>query len=272
MTIESSPIPGNSGTTYSRRKLMRLAATAGVSLAAMKLINPAVAFGAGTPPADTGGPTDGATQFAAVPGNSINEKVLNFALTLEILEADLYRQALNLASGKSLDTPLDPIARKYTLAVPGGGLSAGATQAGYLYLQEFTYVEAAHREFLRNAMLKAGLTPVTRNPGGYKFPTAVAANIKSILTAILPLEETGVRAYLGALPYLTDFGLATAAGGIYSTEARHSAAISYLLGIDPGPRAMSGDNTVVASPPAGNTFEYYLHPVQVLAAVKPLFA
>jgi hypothetical protein len=280
MTIKDSPLTGDpdNSAIQSRRNLMKLAAVGGVSLAALKFLGPSMAHAA-TPAATpaqpdglTGGPTDGDTQFAAIPGNSINEKVLNFALTLEFLEADLYRQALNLASGKPLTMPLDPIARKYSLVVPSGGLSAGATQAGYLYLQEFTYVEAEHVQYITGVMTRAGMTPVTANPGGYKFASAPAANLKAILTGILPLEETGVRAYLGALPYLTDLHVAQDAAGIYSTEARHSAAISYILGIDPGPMAMPGDNTVVASPPASNTFEYYLHPLQVIAAIQPLFA
>jgi hypothetical protein len=259
---------------YSRRKLMKLAAAGGFSLAAMGLLKSSPVLGASSPTSSgpSGGPTDGAVQFASVPGNSIDEKVLNFALTLEILEADLYRQALNLATGLPLDYKLDTNPDLYKIKVGGGGLSTAATAAGYLYLAEFAYVESAHREFLITFMQSAGYTPVTANPGGYKFGSTPEANIKSILTAILPLEETGVRAYLGALPYLTNLDIAVAAGGIYSTEARHSAAISYLIGIDPGPAKRTGDNTVVPNPPAANTFEYYLHPLQVLEDVKPLFA
>ena len=43
----------------SRRKLMKLGAAAGISLAALKLFNPKTAFAA----EPTGGPTDGDTQF-----------------------------------------------------------------------------------------------------------------------------------------------------------------------------------------------------------------
>ncbi len=256
---------------HSRRRLMKLAAIGGISLAAMKMFSPATAFAAAAPSGPSGGPTDGDTQFAAIPGNSINEKVLNFALTLEILESDLYRQALNLASGLPRDYALNVNPKVYNLKVSGGGLSSGATAAGYLYLKQYAYVEGAHREFLIAAIKAAGLTPAAKNPGGYKFASQPEANIKSILTAILPLEETGTRAYLAALPYLTDLGLATIAGGIYSTECRHSAAVSYTLGINPGPTRGSGDLEVVPNPPAGNTFEPYLQPKTVVAAVQPMF-
>jgi hypothetical protein len=249
--------------------LLKLAAIGGISMAAMKFFTPSAALA--TTPTLTGGPTDGATQFAAIPGNSINEKVLNFALTLEILESDLYRQALNAASGLPKDYALNSNPKVYALKQGGGGLSETQTQIGYLYLKQFAYVEAAHRDFLIAAITAAGFTPTTANPGGYAFPSHPLSNIKSLLTAILPLEETGTRAYLGALPYLTDLGLATVAGGIYSTECRHSAAVSTTLNVPAGPTRQSSDKEVVPNPPAGNTFEPYLSPSTVLAAASVYF-
>ena len=254
---------------HSRRRLMKLAAAGGISLAAMKMFNPSRAFAA--TPTLTGGPTDGATQFAAIPGSTINEKVLNFALTLEILESDLYRQALNLASDLPQDYALNVNPKVYSLKVGGGGLSAANTQAGYLYLKQFAYVEGSHRDFLESAIAAAGFAPALKNPGGYAFVTKPAANIKSILTQILPLEETGVRAYLGALPYLTDLGLAQIAGSIYSTEARHSAVVNYTLGLSPGPAPRPGDLDVVPNAIGTNTFEYYLQPKTVVAAASAYF-
>jgi hypothetical protein len=248
---------------------MKLAAAGGISLAAMKMFNPSKAFA--ITPALTGGPTDGATQFAAIPGSTINEKVLNFALTLEILESDLYRQALNLASGLPQDYALNVNPQVYSLKVGGGGLSSANTQAGYLYLKQFAYVEGAHRDFLEAAIAAAGFAPAVKNPGGYAFVTKPAANIKSILTQILPLEETGVRAYLGALPYLTDLSLAQVAGSIYSTEARHSAVVNYTLGNNPGPEPRPGDLDVVKGSSGTNTFEYYLPPKTVVAAASAYF-
>jgi hypothetical protein len=253
-----------------RRNLMRLAAAGGISLAAMKMFSPKMAF-ATTPTGLTGGPTDGATQFKGIPGTTINAQVLNFALTLEILEADLYRQALNLASGLPLSTPLNTNASAYSYKVTGGGLDNSFIPAAYLYLKQFAYVEAAHRDFLISAITAAGITPTTPNPGGYAFVTPPGANLKSILTQILPLEETGVRAYLGALPYLTDLGLAQIAGSIYSTEARHSAAISVLLVKFGGPNEMAGDLTVVPNPPSADTFEYYLKPSTVISRASAYF-
>ena len=256
---------------HSRRHLMKLAAAGGLSLVAVKMFNPKTAFATTAPTTGTltGGPTDGATQFAAIPGSSINEKILNFALTLETLEADLYRQALNLASGLPHDYALNVNPKVYTQKIGGGGLNPQMTTAAYLYLKEFTYIEGSHRDFLRAAITASGGTPVPANPGGYIFPTPIEPNLKQILTQILPLEETGVRAYLGALPYLTDLGLAQTAGTIYSTEVRHSAVVNYTLNKDPGPGKLPGDLDVVPNPPANNTFEYYLQPSTVVQKIQP---
>lgn len=220
----------------------------------------------------TGGPTDGAAQFAAIPGRTIDEKILNFALTLEILEADLYLQALNIATGRPLHSPLSQNPGSYRRRVGSGGLDADANIDGFLYLVQFSYVEAAHRDFIRAAISGGGGTPVKPNPAGYKFTSTPPATIKGLLAALLPLEETGVRAYLGALPYFNDLGLATVAGTIYSTEARHSAVIQYELGNDPGPTKMPGDLQVTPNQPSGNTFEYYLKPKTVLTRASVYFA
>lgn len=214
------------------------------------------------------------TRFPGIPGNSKAEIVLNFALTLEILEADLYRQALNIASRRALSDPLEVDGSKYKLAVKSGrNLSDKETAVGFLYLVQFAYVEAAHRDFLIAAITASGGTPTTAAPNGYKFPKTPSPGISYILGDILGLEETGVRAYLGALPFLADqLGLAQVAGGIYSTEARHSAAVRYVLDKFPGPTPYPGDQKVIATYPSKNTLEYFLEPATVLSAASVYFA
>jgi len=255
----------------SRRTFLKRMTAAGLGAAAVGLISGELL------PAARGGPIhseppDVAAQFKGIPGPSIDIQVLNFALTLEILEADLYRQGLNVASGLAITTPLSGNPSNYSLKVSDGGLNPYSAASLFEYLLSFAYVEAAHRDFLHAAIEAAGATPVSPNPKGYRFPVALANNINDVMSNILPLEETGVRAYLGALPYLQDLNYATVAGTIYSTEARHSAFISEQLGHDPGPKKMPGDLSVVPNPPAGNTFEYYLKPSTVVGRAKTYFA
>ena len=240
----------------SRRSFLKTMGAAGLGLAAISLLN-----GCGGGNDNNNGGNTGSFPLQNLPGTG-DQKILNYALTLELLEADLYRQALNLATGKPLTTPLASSPSAYTRTVGGGGLDTFNTEAGFAYLRYFAFIEAAHVLFLQAALQG---NAVARNAKGYSFGrgVTVAADIKSILTAILPLEETGVRAYLGAGQYFQSNSLLQTAVTIYSTEARHSSAINYILGIDPGPNRMTGDLRVQTFG-SENTFEYFLEPGTVV--------
>ncbi len=235
------------------------------------------------------------TNFPNIPGANENIVVLNFALTLELLEGDLYRQALNIAAGQPITAPLPAgNANAYTLAVSPGTLTNQQAAAGFLYLQQFAYVEQAHGVFLQQFIPTLGGTPVPANAKGYSAASAglvPGATLSTILAVILTAEETGVSAYLGAAPFLTNPTLVEAASSIYSTESRHSAVINLTLGkitgtppatAAPGPyNATGGVQPGGAVIPATflngstavypGTAEFALTPKQVLAAVQPFF-
>ena len=217
--------------------------------------------------------------FPNVSGNTDNQVVLNYAYSLEILESYLYLVALNVASGRAPLTPLDSTppapgsTGAYTQTVPNGSVAANFAFPGFLYLVQFAYVEAAHRDFLQ-ATLGTAAAPVVPASGRYKFGTPDGSpgnTLSSILSALLPLEETGVRAYLGAAPFITDNGTLQVAASIYSTECRHSASVEYILGLDPGPAVgiagVPQPEKEVATGVAANVFEKYLDPSVVLNAV-----
>lgn len=256
---------------FDRRKFLQRMGAAGLGVAAAGLLERAPKTRAYSPaPVDN----TGSKFFPTIPGDNINEIVTNFALTLEILEADLYRQSLNAATGKPLDTPLiqNPTATSYMMTVSAGGLSGPLAAAAMLYLIEFAYVEAAHRDFLITVLNSIKAPVQTPNPGGYAYPGGPGTNLRAILANILPLEETGVRAYLGAVPFYNDFTtFATTAATIYSTEARHSAAISITIGLDAGPNPEPNDIKVTPTYPSFNTFEYYNTPAQVLKKASAYF-
>ena len=285
----------------SRRTFLTRMTAAGLGTAAAALIAGCGGSGNGSG-GSSSTPGTGLTAFADpknfpnIPGANENVVVLNYALTLETLEADLYRQALNIASGVPLATPLsaNPATdSRYSLAVGTGGLSSEDARIGFLYLKQYAGVEAAHRDFLRAAITAAGATPVPANPNGYTTGLAAGSDLKTILTLIRTVEETGVRAYEGAAPFLTSLALVQTAVSIYSTEARHSAGMNYILstkanraldigpssaygGAQPAPTAafISGYTyTNIDGTPASkdNIFDYYLAPTAVLAAVKPFF-
>lgn len=266
--------------SVSRRAFLTRMGAAGLGGAAMALLA-GCGTGGGTGPAPAGTFVD-PVNFPGIPGRSLDEVVLNFALTLEILEADLYRQALNLASGLAPNTALRgglPTGvtglNGYTQTIGNGGLSAASAAAGYLYLVQYAYVEAAHRDFLATALGSLGAPAVTPNGKGYT--ANFGTTLQSILEVIYQVEEVGVRAYLGAAGFMTNPQLLTTAVAIHSTEARHSGAVAYVLGKPAGPLFLSGlDKNVVnqqptanPSPFAENTFQYFIDPPTVLNTVKP---
>ncbi len=253
-----------------RRAFLARMGAAGLGVAAASLLS-GCGGGAlsGTGLSGGGGATGTPFPVQSLPGGNNNLKVLNFALTLEFLEADLYRQALNRASGLALTTPLSSTPSSYALKVGSGSVN---NPNAFLYLTQFAYSEAAHRDFLITVLKSLGSPAVSANAKGYAFPGGdPGATLSAIITNLLPLEETGVRAYLGAVPYITDYQvIGPTAGGIFSTEARHSAVFNDLIGHDPGPTPgqVPGDLAVDPNPPvtvAANTFERYLAPNTVLS-------
>ncbi len=211
--------------------------------------------------------------FPNVGGSSDNTVILNYAYSLEILESALYLIALNAASGLALTTPLNSNSSAYTQSVGNGNISSQLAGPGYLYLVQFAYVEAAHRDFLKT-VLGGDANPVVPASRNYKFPNGPGTDLSTILSNVYPLEETGTRAYLGAVPYFTDNTTLQVAGTIYSTECRHSAALAYILGLDPGPRrnipgVPAGEQEVPGgSTVAANVFEKFLAPSVVLTAAS----
>jgi hypothetical protein len=209
--------------------------------------------------------------FPGIPGHGETQKALNYALALETLEADIYRQALNLASGKSADTPLPEDTSSYTQTVPNGSLTDFNAGLAYAYLGEFAAVEAAHRDFLRTAIASMNFTPVAPNPGGYSVDFG-AGDLRSILMLLRNVEETGVRAYLGAAQFITQRSLIQTAASIYSTEARHAAVINLLLALPVGPSRRSLDSNAVFDEHGDNNFEHWQTPTQVLDSIQPFLA
>jgi hypothetical protein len=124
--------------------------------------------------------------------------ILNFALTLEYLEADFYK-----VKGKSVH------------------LSGDAKALAGTFGDE----EAEHVTALMKAITGAGGTPLKKPK--FAFPVT---DQKSFLKLAYVLENTGVGAYNGAAPSISSKALLAAAGSIVQVEARHAASIALLTG------------------------------------------
>ncbi len=130
--------------------------------------------------------------------------ILNFALTLEYLEADFYKKALTL----NLSSDVMAMAK------------------------EFGDQESQHVTALAGTIKKLGGTPV-KSPT-FTFPMTDEA---SFLKLAQTLEDTGVGAYNGAAPAIQSKAVLAAAGSIVQIEARHAAAIRLLNKVTPAPAA-----------------------------------
>ena len=125
-------------------------------------------------------------------------RILNYALTLEFLEAEFYKQAVEKRTFKSPE--YEAFAR---------------TVADH---------EAKHVSFLRKALGSAAV----KKPR-FDFGDAVTNADKFNATAQV-LEDTGVRAYAGQGPNILQRPVVQAALSIHSVEARHAAWIRFLNG------------------------------------------
>ena len=130
--------------------------------------------------------------------------ILNFALTLEYLEADFYKKGQALA------------------------LSGNVMKLA----KEFGDAESQHVAALTQTIQKLGGKPAAKPT--FVFPIK---DEKSFLKLAQTLEDTGVSAYNGAAPQIQSKDVLGAAGSIVQIEARHAAAIRLQTSQAPAPDA-----------------------------------
>ena len=141
-------------------------------------------------------------------------EIVNFALTLEYLEAEFYTQAVKKA-----------------------GLSSEAKKlATEIRDNEVEHVDALAAT-VKQLGGKAAAKPTFQFGGAF-------ANEKAYLKLANTLEDTGVSAYNGAGPMIESAEVLGAAGSIVQIEARHAALIRLARGVAPAPLAFDKASTV----------------------------
>ena len=134
--------------------------------------------------------------------------ILNFALTLEYLEADFYKQAAKLSLKGDYKT----------------------------FAKDFGANEQAHVDAIKATIKKLGGKPVAAK-SKYAFPVEKLKSQADVLRFAAGLEQGAVSAYLGAVPLFGNRDLSKAAASILGDEAMHWAVLRQALGEAPVPRA-----------------------------------
>lgn len=132
--------------------------------------------------------------------------ILNYALTLEYLEADFYSKA------------------------PQGILGDD-----YKYIQPIAQHEAAHVQALLATIQKLNASPAKKPT--LKYPAGTFTDKMTFLKTASTFEETGVKAYQGQVTMIQDKMILGAAASIAGVESRHAAILNDILGQKqvPGP-------------------------------------
>lgn len=165
----------------------------------------------------------GATPVAPAVTFASDVDVLNYALTLEHLEAAFYVLSADYELGP------DPF---------GNSIDEWAALIGEH--------EAAHVTTLTDVITQLGGEPVAA--ATYDFGVTDAT---TFLATAAVLENVGVAAYDGAAQFLESADLVTAAGSIVAVEARHAAYLNLVTGVIPFPAAfetpMTPDEVLAAA-------------------------
>lgn len=181
---------------------------------------------------------------------------LNFALTLEYLEAEFY-----------------------TRGVAASGLIPASVRAVFEQIRKH---EAAHVTFLMNTINTLGGQPVAKPTfdftAGATFPNPfLPQNYQVFLALAQAFEDTGVRAYKGqAANLMSNDTVLTAALQIHSVEARHAAMVRRVRGQEgwiTGTQADAGIPTAAANlvyAGEGNTTQLTLTVSETAAFDEPL--
>lgn len=175
------------------------------------------------------------TQSKAQGGGDL--EIVNYALTLEYLEADFYDQVIK--SGEITDKATVDLAK------------------------EIGENEQDHVDALLKTAKSLG-TPAKKPKTN--FDDVLAGGPDKILQTAATVENIGAAAYLGQASKIKNKEILAAALSIHSVEARHAAALNQLVG-----RGFTGSGATEGSIPDG-PFAKPMSMQQVLKQIQPFLA
>jgi len=212
-------------------------AAAGVAAAGLLAARPAQAatptthvtfYFAAPPPGGTGANVvqipSTSTNFATA---STDVQILNFALAVETIEAERYRQTIARLTGGGTDMFGNPIS----------GLGLDTTSLDVLLVTGFAQTEMQQRDIIATTLYGSPTANPFLNAANYLFDY----NINSLgrtaaVTGIYTAETIGVSAYLGGSGLLAiKSPFLAPAASFLGVEARHAAGLAYALNALNGP-------------------------------------
>lgn len=259
-----APVPASEqDATQSRRTFLRGVSRVGLGVAGLGVAAAAVTHSASKTLTFADMSTFG---LLKLPGLDLKAdvRVLNYALTLEDLESELYRQCVARLTGGGVTQQGGDIP----------GLHLDPFLPDVYHIMQFSDVEAAHRDFLRQALKINGIIPfLPTKPRLYNFGVEKLGR-EEILALLIDVEATGAAAYLGAIPYLRTKLFLTAAAGIQGTEARHTASLQAIQNRLLSDKLIATGTPMPPAPLASNNhgIDTPMDPDAVLAKVSPFFA
>lgn len=143
-------------------------------------------------------------------------EILNYALTLEHLEATFYRDAVEMFD------------------------EAAYVAAGFQGAVRERIVAIADHEKQHVDALTAVITDLKGEPVEEATYDFGYTDLASFLATAAAIEGVGVTAYGGAAKYFENKDLLTAALTIHGVEARHAAYLNLLTSTSPFPAAVDG--------------------------------
>ncbi len=203
----------------------------------------------------------GGTPGSSDPDGVSDVDVLNFALTLEYLEATFYTQALGGGGTTGVPASSARFNRGRIVNARQFRFSGRNRREGYELLSDIRDHEITHVDFLVKA-----LGPAAVGPCEFTFSDALK-NATSFLETAQLLENTGVMAYDGAIRYVDAADNLQAGAQIATVEARHAAYLNQVNGDSPFPDAFDTGMLPSAIIKAASSFI-----VSCPSAVNELFA
>ncbi len=151
--------------------------------------------------------------FADASANDL--EILNYALTLEYLEAEFYTRGVK------------------------SGILKGRTLELVTPIRDH---EQEHVKAVTQTVKDLGGKPATKP--GFQFPAGTFTSRTKFLSTASAFEELGVTAYHGQVPRIEDPDILKAAASIAGVESRHAAIVADLLGGNPFPASFEKHMTM----------------------------